>query len=169
VEGLQIGFLCFRHCGMALVHFQTEREIAPNPKLLCHVRLATDRIRVSGRQHPVQHRHADGGLGPLSRKVAGPKPSSDQHFLATHRCFYQRTSTVVVENLPRQSPLFRDHLQMVITLCRRTCFAARHRRRAQRDHHFDIIATHRDRLVGRIAIICAIGRHAGNPSVNLIQ
>jgi hypothetical protein len=130
----------------ALVHFQTEGEITPNPKLLCHDRLATDGIRVSGRQHPIQHRRADGSLNLLSRKAAGPKPRSDQHLVATHRCFYQRTSTVVAGNLPDQSPLFRDHLQMAITLCRRTCFAAWYRRRARRDHHFDIIATRRDRL-----------------------
>jgi hypothetical protein len=36
-----------------LVHFQTEGEMAPNPKLLYGDRLATDRIRASGHQHPV--------------------------------------------------------------------------------------------------------------------
>jgi hypothetical protein len=43
----------------------------PNPKLLCGDRLATDGIRPPSRQHPVQHRHADGRLGLLSRKAAG--------------------------------------------------------------------------------------------------
>jgi hypothetical protein len=55
----------------ALVHFQTEGEITPYPKLLCDDRLATDGIRTSGRQHLIQHRHADGSLGLLSRKAAG--------------------------------------------------------------------------------------------------
>jgi hypothetical protein len=36
------------------VHFQTEGEITPNSKLLCGDRLATDGIRASGRQHPIE-------------------------------------------------------------------------------------------------------------------
>src|SRR5277367_2690278 len=74
--------------GMALVHFRTEGEITPNPKLLCDDRLATDGIRASGRQHPVQHRHADGSLGLLSRKAAGSQPWTDQRFVTTHCRFY---------------------------------------------------------------------------------
>jgi hypothetical protein len=56
---------------LALVHFPTEGEITPNPRPLCDDRMATDGIRASGRQHPVQDRHADGSLGLLSRKAAG--------------------------------------------------------------------------------------------------
>ena len=62
----------------ALVHFQTVGEITPNPKLLCDDPLATDGIRASRRQHPIQHRHADGSLGLLSGKAAGSQPWSDQ-------------------------------------------------------------------------------------------
>jgi hypothetical protein len=46
-------------------------EMTPNPKLLCDDRLATDGIWASGRQHPVQHRDADGSLGLLASKAAG--------------------------------------------------------------------------------------------------
>jgi hypothetical protein len=35
------------------LHFQTEGEMTPNRKLLRGDRLATDRIRASGHQHPV--------------------------------------------------------------------------------------------------------------------
>src|SRR5277367_4639579 len=80
--------LYWRRCKMALVHFRTEGEITPNPKLLCDDRLATDGIRASGRQHPVQHRHADGSLGLLSRKAAGSQPWTDQRFVTTHCRFY---------------------------------------------------------------------------------
>ncbi len=55
----------------ALVHFLKEGEMAPNPDQSSDDRLATDRIRASGRQHPVQHRHADGSFGLLGRKAAG--------------------------------------------------------------------------------------------------
>ena len=74
--------------GEALVHFQTEGEITPNPKLLCDDRVATDGIRASGRQHPIQHRHADGSLGLLSGKAAGSQPWSDQRLVTTHCRFY---------------------------------------------------------------------------------
>ncbi len=79
-----------RCCGRraALVRFQTEGEISPNPKLLCDDRLATDRIRAAGRQHPVQHRHADRSLVLLSRKAAGSQPWSDQRLVTTHCRFY---------------------------------------------------------------------------------
>ena len=101
---------------MALVHFQTEGEITPNPKLLCDDRLATDGIRASGRQHPIQHRHADGSLGLLSRKAAGSQPWSDQRLVATHCRFYQGPLAVTGCGLPSQAALFRDHRQMAITL-----------------------------------------------------
>ena len=52
--------------------------MAPNPKLLCHRRLATDGVRPSDRQHAVQRRHADGSFGLLSREPTGAQPWSDQ-------------------------------------------------------------------------------------------
>jgi hypothetical protein len=72
----------------ALVHFQTDGEMAPNPTLLSDDRLATDGIWASGCRHPVQHRHADGRLGLLSRTTAGAQPRSDQRFVAAHCRFY---------------------------------------------------------------------------------
>jgi hypothetical protein len=65
--GIRIGFGALPNGG----------GVTPNPKLLCDERLATDGIRASGRQHPIQHRHADGSLGLLSRKAAGSQPWSD--------------------------------------------------------------------------------------------
>ena len=50
--------------------------MAPNPKLLRDDRLATDGVRASGCQHPVQHRHADGRLGLLGREPTGAQPWS---------------------------------------------------------------------------------------------
>ncbi len=44
----------------------------------CDGALATDRVRASSRQHPVQHRHADGRLGLLGSEAAGPQTRSDQ-------------------------------------------------------------------------------------------
>jgi hypothetical protein len=38
---------------VALVHFLDGERDGPDPKLLCGDRLATDRIRASGHQHPV--------------------------------------------------------------------------------------------------------------------
>jgi hypothetical protein len=58
---------------------------------------------------------------------------------------------------------------MVITLCRLIPFAAGHRRRARWNHHIDVIAVRRDRLLSGVTIIRAIGRHSGNPVFNLIQ
>ena len=72
----------------ALVHFRTEGEITPNPGLLCDDRMATDGIRASGRQHPIEHHHADGSLGLLSRKAAGSQSWSDQRLVTTHCRFY---------------------------------------------------------------------------------
>ena len=46
-------------------------KVTPNPKLLCDGQLATDGIRASGRQHPVQHNHADCSLGLLASKATG--------------------------------------------------------------------------------------------------
>jgi hypothetical protein len=55
--------------------------MTPNPKLLHDDRLATDGIRASGRQHPVQHSHADGSLGLLAGEAAGSQPRSDQRLV----------------------------------------------------------------------------------------
>jgi len=62
--------------------------MAANPKPLRDDRLATDRIRASGRQHPVQHRHADGSLSLLGREAAGSQTRSYQRLVATHCRFY---------------------------------------------------------------------------------
>jgi len=67
---------------------QIQGEMAPNPKLLHDDRLATDGIRAPGRQHPVQHRHADGSLSPLGREAAGSQARSDQRLVTTHRRFH---------------------------------------------------------------------------------
>ncbi len=67
---------------------QTKGEMVPKPNLLCDDRLATDGIRPSGLQHPVQRSHADGSLGLLAGKAAGSQTRSDQRFVATHCRFY---------------------------------------------------------------------------------
>ena len=56
---------------VALVHSRDGVRDDPSPGSLCHGRLATDRFRASGRQHPVQDRHADRSLGLLSSETAG--------------------------------------------------------------------------------------------------
>src|SRR3954454_627443 len=63
-------------------------RVGSNPKLLCGDPLATNGIRASGRQYPVQHRHADGSFGLLGRKAAGAQPRSDQRLVTTHCRFY---------------------------------------------------------------------------------
>ncbi len=67
---------------------QIQGEMAPNPKLLRDDRLATDGVRAPGRQHPVQHRHADGSLSLLGREAAGSQTRSDQRLVTTHCRFY---------------------------------------------------------------------------------
>ncbi len=67
---------------------QIQGEMAPGPKLLRDDRLATDGIRAPGRQHPVQHRHADGSLSLLGREATGSQTRSDQRLVATHCRFY---------------------------------------------------------------------------------
>ena len=47
-----------------------ERARAPFPEGLCDDPLATDRVRASGRQHPIQDRHADSSLGLPGRETA---------------------------------------------------------------------------------------------------
>ena len=56
---------------------QTRGEMAPEPRLLRDDRPATDGVRAPGRQPPVQHRHADGSLGPLGGEAAGSQTRSD--------------------------------------------------------------------------------------------
>jgi len=68
--------------------WRLEVEIAPNPQSLCDDRLATDGIRAPGRQHPVQHRHADGRLSLLGGEAAGSQTRSDQRLVATHCRFH---------------------------------------------------------------------------------
>jgi hypothetical protein len=72
----------------ALVHSTDEERDGPRTNLLCDDRLATDGIGASGRQHPVQDRHADGSLGLLGSEAAGPQTWSDQRLVPTHCCFY---------------------------------------------------------------------------------
>ena len=67
---------------------QIQGEMALHPKLLHDDRLATDGIRAPGRQHPVQHRHADGSLSLLGREAAGSQTRSDQRLVTTHCRFY---------------------------------------------------------------------------------
>ena len=69
-------------------------------------RLAPDGLRASGRQHPVQHRHADRSRGLLGRKAAGSQPRFDQRLVATHCRFYETTLIVAGGGLPGQSALF---------------------------------------------------------------
>ena len=57
--------------------------MAASPKLLRDDRLATDGIQAPGRQHPVQHRHADGSLSLLGREAAGSQTRSDQRLVTT--------------------------------------------------------------------------------------
>jgi len=108
----------------ALVHLSDGCRDGPTPELLCDDPLNTDRFWASSRQHPVQDRRADGRLGLLGSEAAGSQPGSDQR-LATHGRFDQRTLTIVGCDLPAQAALFRDHRQMMITLCRQTQIAAR--------------------------------------------
>jgi hypothetical protein len=67
--------------------------------------LVTDGIRTSGRQHPVQHSHADGGLGLLASKAAGSQPRPDQRLVTTHRHFYEGPLAVVGRNFPGRAAL----------------------------------------------------------------
>ena len=66
---------------------------------------------------------------------------------------------VVGVRLPSQAPPVSDQLQMAITLCGRTRFAAGHSRRAWRDHHLDIVAVRGDRLRSGVSIIRTISHH----------
>ncbi len=68
--------------------WRLEVEIAPNPRLLCDDRRATDGIGASGRQHPVQHCPADGRLGLLGSEATGSKTGPDQRLVATHCRFH---------------------------------------------------------------------------------
>jgi hypothetical protein len=71
----------------ALVHLAAGGRDGPSPGPLCDDALATDRVRASSRQHPVQHRHADGSLGLLGGEATGSQPGSDQRLVAEHRRF----------------------------------------------------------------------------------
>ena len=73
---------------VALVHLAAGGRDSPSTELLCDEPLNADRFRASSRQHPVQHRHADGSLGLLGGEAAGPQPGSDQRLVATHRRFH---------------------------------------------------------------------------------
>ncbi len=72
--------------------WRLEVEIAPNPRLLCDDRLATDGIWASRRQHPVQHCPADGSFGLLGGEAAGA-PSTCRTEVAMA---YDESSVLVV-------------------------------------------------------------------------
>src|SRR3954447_7611383 len=108
----------------ALVHLRLEGKTPPNPRPLSASRLAPDGFRASGRQHPVQDRHTNGRFGLLGHKSTGSQPRSDQRLVAAHCRFDERPLAVSSRNLPSQASLFRDHLQVAVTLSRCTQFAA---------------------------------------------
>jgi hypothetical protein len=79
------GDAIFVHRNMALVHLAGPgRDYSQCHKLLCDDRSATDAVRASDRQYPVQSRYADSSLGLLASKAAGSQPRSDQQFVTTH-------------------------------------------------------------------------------------
>ena len=78
------GTLRRRHTMGRWCTWPVRAEMAPNSKRLRDDRLATDGIRASGRQHPVQHSHADGSLGLLTCETAGSQPRSDQQLVTAH-------------------------------------------------------------------------------------
>ncbi len=88
-----------------LVHLAAGGRDRPSPGPLCDDALATDRVRASSRQHPVQHRNPDGSLGLLGCEAAGPQPRSDQRLVATHGRSNQRTLAVANHLLPPQASL----------------------------------------------------------------
>src|SRR3954462_1234731 len=153
----------------ALVHLRLEGKTPPNPRPLSASRLAPDGFRASGRQHPVQDRHTNGRFGLLGHKSTGSQPRSDQRLVATHCRFDERPLAVSSRNLPSQASLFRDHLQVAVTLCRGTQFAAWEGRRARWDYHLNAIAVRRNRLVSGVTVIRTIGLYLGNRAVNLIE
>jgi hypothetical protein len=65
--------------------------------------------------------------------------------------------------------LFRDHLEMPVTLCERALFTTEYPSRARRDHDFNVVAVHGDPGVGWATIICAVSGYPGDWNVNLIQ
>src|SRR3954469_25542011 len=153
----------------ALVHWRLEGKPPPNPRPLSASRLAPDGFRASGRQHPVQDRHTNGRFGLLGHKSTGSQPRSDQRLVAAHCRFDERPLAVSSRNLPSQASLFRDHLQVAVTLCRCTQFAAWDGRRARWDYHLNAIAVRRNRLVSGVTVIRTIGHYLGNRAVNLIE
>jgi hypothetical protein len=54
---------------VALMHSTDPGRVGPKSKLLCDEWLATEGIRASTRQHPVQHRYAAGSLSLLDRET----------------------------------------------------------------------------------------------------
>ena len=58
-----------------------------------------------------------------------------------------------------------DHLQIAITLCERTRFAAGHGRRARWNHPLDVLAVFRGRAISG----GAVSRHPGDPAFKLIK
>lgn len=55
--------------------------MTPDPKLLSQNRQVTEGVRVSGPQHPVQHRYAHGRLRLLGGKAAASQPWSNRRWL----------------------------------------------------------------------------------------
>ena len=124
----------------ALVQLPEGGRSGASSEPLCDEPPETDRIRAPGRQHPIKGRHADGGLCLLRGETACAQPRPDQRLVAAHRRFDERAPAIAGGGLPGKSPSFRDHFQMVITLCRLIPFAAGHRRRPRWNHHIDVIA-----------------------------
>ena len=153
----------------ALVHLPKGGRSGASSEPLCDNPPETDRFRAPGRHHPIKDRHAGGSLCLLRGETACAQPRPDQRLVAAHRRFDERALAIAGGGLPGKSLSFRDHFQIVITLCRLIPFAAGHRRRARWNHHVDVIAVRRDRLVSGVTIIRATRRQSGNPVFNLIQ
>jgi len=71
--------------------------------------------------------------------------------------------------LPAKSSLRTDHVNMMITLIRRTRFSAGHSSCARRNDYLDIVTVVRDCFVCGRAIICTIGHHLADFFVDLSQ
>ena len=81
------------------------------------MRLTTDGVRATGREHPVKHRYANGYLSMLGGEITGMQARADERLVTTHYRFDPRAFAVTGGHLPGQPPLCLDHLEVAVSLC----------------------------------------------------
>lgn len=136
---------------------------------LCGFCLAADGFRACAVKHAIEDLAADGNCGLLGTEGACPQSVSDDRLVAADRSFDQRPLAVAGGRLPLHPPLGPDRGDVPVALVVDVCVRASDRVGARENDDGSTGAVPADGIVGRVAVIGAIGRELANRSVDLIE